>query len=252
MDIASTGFDYDELEGEYAGARRTDPHIADRLREFLGDAQSLLNVGAGTGSYEPQDLRVVAVEPSKQMRAQRPAHVVPALAHFAEDLPFAANAFEASMAILSVHHWPDLQRGLAEMRRVTSGPVVVMTFDPNAPTDFWLKDYVPEMHAVEMRRYGPIDRIVQGLGGADVHTVPVTRACQDAFQAALYARPEWFLRAEVRAAQSAWSHLPAGVEARAMADLANDLRSGAWDERYGHLRTAPTVMCQLRMVVSQG
>ena len=251
MKTSPDGFDYDSLDEEYPGHRVTDPRIARHLYEHLGDARSLLNVGAGTGSYEPDDRIVVAVEPSEVMRAHRPRNLVPAIAGSVEELPFDDDAFDSAMALLTVHHWEDLELGLGEVRRVTRGPIVVMTFDPEAETEFWLRDYVPEMTAVEMKRYGPIQRIADALGGAAIHSLNVGRDCRDAFQVALFARPEWFLRDEVRAAQSAWAHLPPGAEQRGMQELAADLESGEWDRKYGALRVREEITCQLRFVVSQ-
>ncbi|MCP3919675.1 MAG: methyltransferase domain-containing protein [bacterium] len=246
------GFDYESLDDEYAVSRRTDPVIARQIHAALGAARSVLNVGAGTGSYEPEDRHVVAVEPSRTMRSKRPPSAVPAIACTADELPFDPGSFDASMAVLTVHHWPNLKRGLAELRRVTRGPVLVVSFDAGADTEFWMADYAPEMTAVEERRYGPIARIVDGLGGqAEVLPVAVPRDCVDWFQAALYARPELFLRKPVRDAQSAWSHLPDGVEARVVHALADDLESGAWDERYGVLRSQPRIRCQMRLVIAR-
>jgi len=244
--------DYEVHGGTYSRVRRPDPTIAKLIHNQLGAARFVLNVGAGSGSYEPPGRFVLAVEPSAVMRRQRGTEAPPALIGYADSLPFDDGAFDAAMAILTVHHWSDLTTGLREMRRVTKGPVVVMSFDPEAPTDFWMFDYVPEMRAVERARYPSTQQIADGLGGTcAVIPVPVLRDCQDGFQEALYARPEEFLRDEVRRSQSAWSFLPKGVEARFVKQLAEDLNSGAWDTRYGHLRTQAEVRCQLRLYVSR-
>lgn len=251
MKISEQGFDYDGLDEQYPTTRATDPRIAAHLLEALGEGATLLNVGAGTGSYEPADRRVVAVEPSSVMRSKRPVQRTPALAALAEQLPFHAKAFDASMAILTVHHWPDMERGLREMRRVTSGPVVVMTFDPFAPTDFWMGDYAPELVEVDQRRYGSLDRVTEALGGElKVVEVPVPRDCRDGFQVGLFARPEAFLEERVRQAQSAWAHLAEGVEQRVVRDLSRDLQSGEWQRRYGELQRQAEIRCQLRIVRS--
>ena len=245
-------YDYEAGARSYARVREADPRIAAFVHAELGSARTVLNVGAGAGSYEPMDRAVVAVEPSAAMRARRRGGVPPVLGASAEALPFGDGVFDASMALLTIHHWPDLPRGLRELRRVTRGPVVVLTFDPDAPTDFWLADYVPEMVEVERRRYPALSRVSGALGGVcEVVPIPVPRDCSDRFQVALYARPEEFLDAEVRDCQSAWSSLPAGVEERAVAALAADLASGAWDARYGHLRSQPTLRCQLRVVIGR-
>lgn len=155
------------------------------------------------------------------------------------------------MALLTVHHWPDPAAGLLELRRVVSGPVLVMTFDYSAETEFWLGNYVPEMDPIQAARYPTIQQIDTALGsGCRVTPLPVRRDCTDQFMVALYAHPEAFLNAEVRASQSGWKFMPDGVEARFVDALTHDLASGVWDERYGALRTRETIRTQLRLVVS--
>ena len=235
----------------YATQRRTDPRIARFIVDALGDARTVLNVGAGAGSYEPTDRHVVAVEPSAAMRRQRPPHAVPAIDASAEQLPFDDDAFDAAMATVTVHQWRDLDRGLGELRRVTRGPVVILTFDGDALDNLWLRHYVPELGVVERKRMPAIARIVAGLGGlARVVPVPIPHNCVDGFADAFYARPEAFLDDAVRRAQSAWTFLPDGVEQRFVATLADDLRSGAWDRRFGEWRARPTFEGALRLIVS--
>jgi SAM-dependent methyltransferase len=186
------------------------------------------------------------------MRAQRPAGAAPAIAASAEALPLDDDAFDAAMAMLTVHHWPDRVRGLREMRRVAKGPVLVFTFDPDATTEFWLSDYAPEFAQIERERYGSLEVITGALGGrCEIQPIPVWHDCTDGFQVAYYARPEAFLDARVRASQSAWRFLPPGAEERIVAAIARDLASGEWDRRYGHLRTQPTINCQLRLIVAR-
>ena len=245
--------EYDRTAATYPVHRKADPRIEARVHAALGDARTVLNVGAGTGSYEPLDRHVVAVEPSKTMRSKRPAHLSPALIGTAANLPFDDKAFDAAMAMITVHHWPDLQVGLAEMRRVTRGPVVIMAFDPSAETEFWLSDYLPEMQVVSGQRDPSMRRIADGLGGdCRVEPIKVALDCSDGFQGAWYGRPEALLDPEVRKSQSSWAFLPGGAEARAMAALKADLESGAWDRKYGHLRTQPEIKSQLRLIISQG
>lgn len=242
-------FDY-EAEGHgYARLRRTDPRLAAHVHAALGDAGTVLNVGAGAGSYEPEDRYVVAVEPSATMRAQRPPGR-PAVDAVAEALPFDDNSFDAAMAMITVHQWQDLERGLGELRRVARGPVVILTFDPEVLVDFWLTDYVPELLEGERPRFPAIERIAAALGGrAEVLAPPIPRDCEDGFIQAYYARPEAFLDPEVRAAQSAWAKT--GVDAEpGLRRLRDDLESGAWDERYGDLRTQPEHVGSLRLVVA--
>ncbi|RKQ93109.1 methyltransferase family protein [Solirubrobacter pauli] len=242
-------FDYEAAGDGYARLRRTDPRLAAVVHGALGDARTVLNVGAGSGSYEPEDRYVVAVEPSAAMRAQRPPDR-PAVDAVAEALPFDTGTFDAAMAMITVHQWPDLERGLGELRRVARGPVVVLTFDPDALLGFWLADYVPELLEAERPRMPAIARIAAALGGeAEVAAPPIPRDCVDGFIEAYYARPEAFLDADVRAAQSAWAHTGADVTS-GLARLREDLEDGGWDERYGDLRKRPEYVGSLRLVTS--
>ena len=244
--------DYDALGDTYSGHRRPDPVIQSHIETELGDARTVLNVGAGTGSYEPVDRHVVAIEPSIVMRRQRSPSHSPALIGTADSIPFDDLSFDAAMAVLTIHHWPNLTQGLREVRRVTKGSVVIMTFDPDAETEFWLADYLPEMTVVEKARYPSLHIIEESIGTrCKVVPIPVTLRCNDKFQVALYGRPEEFLKQEVRDAQSAWKFLPDGVEARFEEELRDDIASGVWNEKYGHLRTQPSISCQLRLVVSE-
>jgi SAM-dependent methyltransferase len=243
-------FDYDANGHGYAQRRRTDPRIAALVHEALGSARTVLNAGAGAGSYEPTDRHVIAMEPSAAMRAQRPAHLAPAIHGVAENLPLDDRSVDAAMAMVTVHQWPDLEKGLAELTRVTRGPIVVLTFDRDALDRLWLGDYAPELFAVERRRYPGIERINAGLGGGcAVRPVPIPFDCVDGFSEAFYGRPEQFLDPAVRRSQSAWGFLEAGVEERIVAALAADLQSGAWDARHGHLRTQPFFEGAVRLIV---
>jgi hypothetical protein len=246
-------FDYERDGQRYATVRRTDPGIEAVVHGALGSARTVLNVGAGAGSYEPADRYVMALEPSPTMRAQRPAHVVPAVHGVAGHLPFDDSSFDAAMAILTVHQWPDLRAGLHEMRRVARGPVVVLTFDGDALDRFWLADYVPELMVAERRRYPDPGLIGSMLGeGAVVRRVPVTRHCADGFTEAYFARPEAFLDEATRRSQSAWGFLDEGVEERFAHQLRLDLETGVWDERYGALRHQESFDGALRLVVQGG
>ncbi|MEV4071381.1 class I SAM-dependent methyltransferase [Nonomuraea fuscirosea] len=243
-------FDYDRHGHGYARQRRTDPRIAAHVQAALGPARTVVNVGAGAGSYEPEDRHVVAVEPSAAMRAQRPRHLAPAVNATAERLPFDDDAFDAAMATVTVHQWSDTERGLRELRRVSRGPVVVLTFDGDALDLLWLAEYAPELIAAERRRYPPIDLIASLVGGrADVVPVAIPIDCVDGFTEAYYARPERFLDPGVRASQSAWGFVDDAAEARAVEELRRDLESGAWDHRHGRLRDQPEFLGSLRLII---
>jgi hypothetical protein len=244
--------DYEATGTGYAFKRRTDPRIAALIDDALGDARTLLNVGAGAGSYEPADRHVVAVEPSASMRAQRPRHLAPAIDAVAEKLPFDDRVFDAAMATVTVHQWREVRQGLSEMRRVTRGPVLVLTFDGDALDRFWLAEYAPELIAAERKRYPPLGMIVEVLGGsADVRSVPIPIDCVDGFTEAFYARPERLLEPGVRKGQSAWGFVEPGVEERFERALRADLASGAWAARHGALRNAPFFDGSLRLVVAR-
>ncbi|MQB43855.1 SAM-dependent methyltransferase [Rhizobium sp. ICMP 5592] len=243
---------YGVIGTNYTSYRQPDPQIAEFIRAALGDARSVLNVGAGAGSYEPFDREITAVEPSASMRAQRPAHLPAAIDATAEKLPFADDSFDASMATFTVHQWSDLAGGLAEMRRVTRGPVLILTCDPNELDRCWLVDYAPETILVEARRYPQMAAISDGLGGnAEVIPVPIPLGCTDGFSEAYYGRPERLLEPGARLANSAWSFVDPSVGDRFVADLSRDLNDGTWDARHGHLRTQPAFEGSLRLIVSR-
>lgn len=244
--------DYGEIGRSYARYRRPDPFIAAQIRRALGDAKAVLNVGAGAGSYEPDDCSVTAVEPSASMRAQRPAHLAVAINAVAEDLPFEDDSFDASMATVTIHQWSDLEAGLAEMRRVTRGPVVLLVCDPALMMDYWLSDYIPEVRETEARRFPPIDRIVRALGGSvTVESVQVPLDCADGFNEAYYGRPEMFLDSQARLACSSWSLVSQSAVDRFVEALTGDLKSGEWDRKYGYLRSQPYFDGPLKLIVGR-
>ena len=242
--------DYGSIGAGYALIRQPDPRIAAEFHAALGDATTVLNVGAGAGSYEPTDRAVTAVEPSASMRAQRPAHLSVAIDATADSLPFADNSFDAAMASVTVHQWPDLARGLGEMRRVTTGPVVILTFDPVPPMHWWLIDYVPELFDVEAKRMPPLERISDALGGgADIRTVMIPNDSTDGFGQAFFGRPERVLEPEVRRAMSAWSFVDDAVVERFVTALGADLASGTWDAKYGSFRDLEFFDGGMRLVI---
>jgi len=243
---------YGAIGEGYARIRQPDPRIAAQFHAALGDARTVLNVGAGAGSYEPVDREVTAIEPSASMRAQRPAHLSRAIDATADSLPFDDNSFDAAMASVTIHQWPDLERGLGEMRRVTTGPIAILTFDPFPEQKWWLDDYAPEVLEVESRRMPALQRVADALGGeSEIQTVLIPVDSTDGFGQAFFGRPERMLEPEVRRAMSAWSFVPAHVVERFETDLRRDLESGAWDEKYGAFRTTPLFDGGLRLVISR-
>jgi SAM-dependent methyltransferase len=243
--------DYETHGRDYARQRRADPRIAAAIQAALGDARSVLNVGAGAGSYEPTDRWVLAVEPSATMRAQRPDGAAPALACTAESLPLDDDSVDAAMACVTIHHWPERARGLAELRRVARGPVVVFTFELPALIG-WQLDHFGELVAIDAPRFGTVEEVAAELGGATrVETIPTPADCTDGFFEAYWNRPEMLLDSAVRASRSIWELAEPGVEERIIARLSADLESGRWDEEHGALRGRDSYEGSLRLVISE-
>jgi SAM-dependent methyltransferase len=243
--------DYERHGRTYAAHRRPDPRIAARIHAALGDAQTVLNVGAGTGSYEPDDRWVLAVEPSATMRAQRASTAAPAIAARAEALPFDDDSVDAAMACVTIHHWEPPAAGLAELRRVARGLVVVFTFDLD-DLPVWQREHLAEGLLIERPRFPAIADVAAALGGRTrVERVPTPGDCADGFFEAFWRRPEALLDPEVRGAQSMWALLEPGAEERIVGRLHTALRSGAWDAAHGHLREQVSYDGALRLVISE-
>ncbi len=239
---------YDEIGVGYRDRRHPDPRIGRRIEDALRESESLLNVGAGTGSYEPRDRRVVAVEPSREMIAQRARDSAPVVQASATGLPFADAAFDAALAILTIHHWPDRRRGLAEMARVSRGPVVVLTHFWDDESAFWLvDDYFPAIREMDRRKMPPISELASTLGPVEVLPVPIPHDCTDGFLGAYWRRPRAYLDPSVRAAISSFALIPeveAGIER-----LRADLDDGSWHARHGHLLEREEADLGYRLVV---
>lgn len=232
--------DYGVIGAVYTDYRRPDPRIGALIEQALAGSRTVLNVGAGTGSYESTAFETTAVEPSASMRERRPAHLPAAIDAVAEDLPFPDDAFDGAMTTFSIHQWGRLEAGLREMRRVTRGPVVILTCDPDLVRDFWLYQYAPLVLDTEARRYPAIGEVAEALGGqVSVTTVPIPADCSDGFNEAYYARPERLLDPAARQACSAWSFVDPEVREQYTENLRASLNSGDWDERFGSLREQP-------------
>jgi SAM-dependent methyltransferase len=239
---------YDRIGEVYTSTRRADARIAEMIWRGLGDANTVVNVGAGAGSYEPPDRRVVAVEPSWRMIQQRSGSA-PVVCGVAESLPFPAGAFDAALAILTLHHWTDWRRGLTEMKRVATRQVLV-AFDPDEVRGFWLTaSYLPEIGELDRGRCPPLADIARALGPCRVQSIAVPYDCTDGFLAAYWRRPEAYLEPSVRAGISSFALLDPAVVTRGVARLRSDVDSGVWDERFGHLRKADALDVGYRLVI---
>ncbi|MER6675054.1 MerR family transcriptional regulator [Streptomyces sp. NPDC000983] len=242
---------YEAIGSAYPATRRTEPRIAARVWDALGDARTVLNVGAGTGSYEPADREVTAVEPSAVMRAQRPRGAAPCVAATAENLPFEDQSFDAAMAFSTVHHWHDPVAGLREMRRVARR-VVVFTHDASGAGwhhRFWLtRDYLPEVADLVAGR-PPVDELARAIG-ARLEPVLIPWDCADGFFEAHWRRPEAYLDERVRRAVSVWTRVGAEAEERAVSRLRDDLATGRWAERNRDLAGLDAAELGLRLLVA--
>ena len=240
---------YDDIGRIYAGFRRPDPRIAAAIEAALGDAKSVVNIGAGTGSYEPQGCTVLGVEPSDVMIGQRRPDAAPCLKGCAEALPLESASVDAAMAVLSIHHWTDLERGLREMARVARRRAVLLTWIPDGPP-FWLtEDYFPEIAAHD-REIMPgsaalIAVLERAIGPAHMTPLPIPHDCSDGFLCAYWRRPEAYLSAEVRGAMSSFARIDAEA---GLARLRADLSSGRWSERNRHLLTLDALDVGYRII----
>ncbi len=239
---------YDAIGATYTVTRRTEPRIATHLWAALGDARTVLNVGAGTGSYEPFDREVTAVEPSALMRAQRRPDAARCVAGSAERLPFDDQSFDAAMAVCTLHHWPDPIAGLREMQRVARR-VVVFLFDTSDTTQFWLtRDYLPEFAALRACKVLASLTELAGSIGARTEPVPIPWDCADGFFEAYWRRPEAYLDENVRRGVSVWDAVGPAVEQRVVEGLGRDLASGRWIERNRDLLELDTAELGARLL----
>ena len=237
---------YDTLGGGYTANRGTDPRIAELLWAQLGAAGSVLNVGAGTGSYEPPGRRVVAVEPSATMRAQRPPGAPRCVAAGAEALPFGADSFDAAMTVFSDWFWRDRRAGFAEMRRVARERVLALTFDRSVAEEFWLtREYLPHAHEL----WGPFEDTLEHFGDCQVVVVPVPGDCSDGFFHAFWRRPHAYLEASIREPMAVFERLDGGEADAGLARLSRDLETGAWEDRHGALYGRDTLDLGYRLLV---
>lgn len=237
---------YDTIGVNYAELRKPDHRIAAAIERALGTALTVLNVGAGTGSYEPNSREVTAIEPSIEMIRMRRSTAAPVIQATADNLPFADDTFDAAMAILTIHHWPDKEAGLREVRRVTRGRIVLLTFDPSVRP--WLTDYFPQLSVLDDAQMPKMDDYPRWLGSVQVEPLLVPHDCSDGFLYAYWRRPEAYLDPCIRSGSSSfWSieDLDIGLQ-----KLSNDILSGEWDRRYGYLKLVNEYDAGYRLVIA--
>ncbi len=239
---------YDGIGIGYATHRRPDPRIAKRIDAALGRCHSVLNVGAGAGSYEPANRLVVAVEPSREMIRQRPAAAAQAVQASASRLPFRDQSFDAALAVLTVHHWPRREQGLAELRRVARERVVIFTWDPEHPGFWLLQQYFPEILEMDRSAFSSLREIEMAIGPATVHAVPIPADCSDGFLGAYWQRPAHYLDARVRSAISVFSKFDASA---GLSRLQRDLEDGTWSTPHGALQDLQELDVGYRLIVAR-
>ena len=245
--------DYEGHGATYGRTRRPDPRVARWIRAGLGDARTVLNVGAGTGSYEPDDLEVTAVEPATEMIAARPPTAAPCVQAAAEELPFADDSFDAAMGVLTMQHWTDLAAGLRELRRVARRRVVLFTWIPEIDDDLWLtRDYLPAIRDRDRAIFPTVRAVVEGLVPCSpvVEPVPVPHDCRDGFLAAYWRRPEAYLDPVVQRGISSFVELDRELLDPGLDRLADDLASGAWRRRHADLLGLEQVDLAYRLITA--
>lgn len=245
---------YDAIGIGYSRTRHEDPRFRAQIHAALGNARTVVNVGAGTGAYEPSDLHVIAIEPSDVMAAQRARELAPAIRASAGSIPLRDGSVDAAMAILSVHHWDEArEQGVRELRRVARGAVVILTYDPTVSGLMWLMaDYLPEVARLDLQIFPPPQQLEEWLGGdVRIDTVPIPRDTPDWMLGSFWAHPERVLDASARAATSGFARMPSHVVDRVASEVSRDLASGLWDHRHGHLRTLDALDVGLRLIAAR-
>lgn len=240
---------YERIGSRYGAIRQPDHRLRTRIVRALDDAQPVLNVGAGTGNYEPTDRPVVALEPSETMTRQRRPGSAPVVRGVAEGLPFADRTFGAALATFTVHHWSDVRAGLCELRRV-SHRQVLLVHDRDLCDYYWITEYFPEILAVPSEQHPAVDELCRSLDVVRIETLPIPADCSDGFCSAFWARPEALLDPALRAGSSSLSQLDGAVAEANAERLRTDLASGDWDSRYGFLRSLPEFDMGYRLLIA--
>lgn len=243
---------YNSIGVDYAGTRRPDPRLAELIHAQIVDLETVLNVGAGAGSYEPDGKTLVALEPSWKMISQRPAGAAPCVCGAAEELPFPDKSFDGGLALLTLHHWRDIEQGLSELERVVTKRLVIHTWDPEATEHYWLvDDYIPELLAFDAQRFPKIDELTARFRSARVIKAPIPHDCTDGFQGAYWRRPEAYFDACVKRGISTFQQICQQTLAEGLARLRADLDSGLWRKRYAGLLDKETIDLGYRLIVAE-
>lgn len=244
---------YDTIGHEYSTTRHEDPQLRERIERALGDSRTVVNIGAGAGSYESRERYVLAIEPSDVMAQQRPPDLAPALRLSAGPLPLRDASVDAAMAVLTIHHWDDQREtGVRELRRIARGPVVIVTYDPETAGEMWLfRDYLPEAAALDRATFPPIDQLTTWLGGTvEVEPVLSPRDTPDWNLGSFWAHPERVLDEAARNATSAFARMEPAVVGRVVTEVERDLADGTWEQRNGKLRDLSEFDAGMRLVVA--
>ena len=239
---------YESIGARYGAIRQPDHRLHARIVRALGDARPVLNVGAGTGNYEPSDRPLVALEPSEVMVRQRRPGSAPVVRGVAEGLPFADRSFGAALATFTVHHWSDVQGGLNELRRVSCRQVLLV-HDRDLCDYYWITKYFPQILSVPSEQHPAVDELCRSLGVVRIETLPIPADCTDGFCSSFWARPEALLDRALRAGSSSLSQLDPAVAEGNAEHLRADLASGEWDSRYGFLRSLPEFDMGYRLLI---
>ena len=240
---------YDCIGVGYSMYRVPDKRIARHIDLALGDAHTVLNIGAGTGSYEPVDRAVVAVEPSTEMIRQRGPTAAVIIRASAACLPFRTESFDAALAVLTIHHWSQRLRGLREMQRVARHQIVVLTWDPDHAGFWLLQDYFPEILEIDQAAFPPISEFRDILGLIDVQPILIPHDCSDGFLGAYWRRPNAYLDRGARQAISTFSKLSDAHSS--LRRLENDLATGVWEQKYRRLLSLPELDVGYRLIIGR-
>lgn len=240
---------YDTIGGTYSSRREADPRIAAAIENAVDGCASILNVGAGTGSYEPRSRATMALEPSRTMIAQRPPDSAPVVQGYAECLPFRDGSFDAVLGVLTVHHWKDHEKGFSECARVARSRVVFLTVDFGVGAQYWIFDYFPELIRADRQIFPGIDRFADSFDSVEIIPIPIPADCRDGFLGAYWKRPQAFLDPLVRKSISTFSKI-GNVDSN-LARLKKDIDSGAWDQRYLGLRDLNALDLGYRLIIAR-